>query len=396
MSSRYLRRNVFAALLLAWAQAVAPLAQAADCGNTPKFSRERIGMNALTIQQFSNDSGVLDALHELGVQRVRTAFFWGIIQRQNGNFRWQDIVDPGINAVRTFNKKYPEAQLQILGLLNGPTPCWALPDTAECKNGMASVPPSCDQSQNPASCPWYQFVYATVSRYKDTIHYWEVWNEPNLYQALSISTQGCDSRLTRQTPACAHLRMKSYVANILVPAEKAIRAADPTAKIVAPALAGINTGGAQTPSDLKNILREVLGNPQAAKDIDVISLHVYPPNFPLVEDGKAVRALLNSGAVNKPGTPIWLSETGARWKSQGDNTATGQASFLNGEFLQALEARNPYDPTQPLYQTVLWYQLLDSGGTGAYGLFASTAKADKGYERQSFKTIQCMIGIPPS
>ena len=40
---------------------------------------------------------------------------------------------------------------------------------------------------------WYDFVFATVSRYRDDIHLWGVWNEPNLDQYL----QGADPRVYR-------------------------------------------------------------------------------------------------------------------------------------------------------------------------------------------------------
>ena len=57
---------------------------------------------------------------------------------------------------------------------------------------------------------WYDFVFATVSRYRDDIHLWGVWNEPNLDQYL----QGSDLRVYR---------------SLVITARAAIRAADPRA-----------------------------------------------------------------------------------------------------------------------------------------------------------------------
>ena len=62
---------------------------------------------------------------------------------------------------------------------------------------------------------WYDFVFATVSRYRDDIHLWGVWNEPNLDEYL----QGNDPKVYR---------------SLVITARAAIRAADPLATVLGP------------------------------------------------------------------------------------------------------------------------------------------------------------------
>src|SRR5207302_2060568 len=62
---------------------------------------------------------------------------------------------------------------------------------------------------------WYDFVFAAVSRYKDDIFLWGVWNEPN----LDVYLDGADLRTYRTLAVMAHA---------------AIRAANPNAVVIGP------------------------------------------------------------------------------------------------------------------------------------------------------------------
>ncbi|MFO0752825.1 MAG: CFI-box-CTERM domain-containing protein [Thermodesulfovibrionales bacterium] len=73
--------------------------------------------------------------------------------------------------------------VQILGTFNS-MPDWA----GKC--------PSSSYSYNPSYCPpadygrWSDWIQTIVARYKETIHYWEVWNEPNEYECSGTACKG--------------------------------------------------------------------------------------------------------------------------------------------------------------------------------------------------------------
>jgi hypothetical protein len=98
--------------------------------------------------------GHLDKVAEMGARWNRTDFSWSNIERSQGewNFETHDrIVD-----------RLVEQQIRPLGILLYDVP-WAHP-----------------AHKHPDA--WLTYVEKTVTRYKDRIRYWEVWNEPNLMQ----------------------------------------------------------------------------------------------------------------------------------------------------------------------------------------------------------------------
>ncbi len=118
------------------------------------------------------------------------------------------------------------------------TPGWA--------NGElgTNVPPA-----DPAD--WYKFVYDTVSRYKDSVKHWGMWNEPNLGQFFTGSQE-------------------QYVQDILRLGAQATRDADPTAFVLGPDLAHLESADCEM--WLYTVLKE------AGDVIDVVTHHNYSPS----------------------------------------------------------------------------------------------------------------------
>jgi hypothetical protein len=137
---------------------------------------------------------MLDKLAELGAGVLRLPFGWDVIEPScKGCFDWT-ITDRWRDEARRTHRT-------IFASL-GYTARWA--------NGGRdySYPPLNDQD-------WYDFVFAVVSRYKNDITLWGIWNEPNLDAYLHGGDLATYQRL-------------------VVTATLAIRAASPAARILGP------------------------------------------------------------------------------------------------------------------------------------------------------------------
>lgn len=91
-------------------------------------------------------------MHQAGIRWMRTGFVWSAIEQKNEEFNFANCdqtVDVALNS-----------NIQIMGLLHG-TPGWAKPTIEHLDE-------------------WLDFVKTTVSRYKDRVPSWQIWNEPNL------------------------------------------------------------------------------------------------------------------------------------------------------------------------------------------------------------------------
>ncbi|HEV2404951.1 MAG TPA: endo-1,4-beta-xylanase, partial [Ktedonobacterales bacterium] len=123
----------------------------------------------------------LSLAQQLGVSVVRIEFPWALIEPGNGVYDWSRA-DAIVNAANAHG-----IQLQPIIVY---TPKWI----------------NSDPTQPPTASEFSSFVSALVGRYHNSIHYWEMWNEPNLVNYWAASEQ-------------------SYVSNILVPGYAATKAA---------------------------------------------------------------------------------------------------------------------------------------------------------------------------
>ena len=239
-----------------------------------------------------------DKMTELGAGVVRLAYGWDVIEPGcKGCFHWGATDAWRDEAMRTHRTIF--ASLAY-------APAWA--------NGghPYAYPPLNYQD-------WYDFVFATVSRYKDDIHLWGVWNEPNLDEYL----QGADLRVYR---------------SLVITARAAIRAANPSAQVLGPDVSfhGVKDGWfAAVMNDFGDLF-------------DIVTVHWYADGPEL---GFMMDALVRPVSLGKE---VWLSEAGM----------TPCASFF-GEVGQAL-----------LYQRVLSaFQSRRSWWTGVsfYDLYETPA-----------------------
>lgn len=174
------------------------------------------------------DDQTLDAIVDAGITWVRYAVDWSAIEPVEGSRFW-DFVDERVAAG-------VQRDLHIVMTLTS-TPDWA----GTTGSGQTNDPPDSEA--------WAAFVADAVARYKDNIHYWGLWNEPN----------GGDQDYFAGTP-------EQYRELILIPGAAAARQTDPTCKIVAP--------GITIHTDWHLWMQPIFAS-GGAEAIDIVAVHLY-------------------------------------------------------------------------------------------------------------------------
>jgi Cellulase (glycosyl hydrolase family 5) len=233
-------------------------------------------------------------MERLKVGVVRVEFPWPLIEAANGVYDWRraDYI------VQEANKH--KIQLQPVLVY---TPSWAGPR-------FITSP------ANPG--PWPAFVKHVLRRYKNSVHYWELWNEPDGGGYWADGEQ-------------------KYVENILIPGYHAAKLADPTSHVL--------LGGAYfaDQSFLNTVYTFGGGN-----SFDIASFHEYSnvlSERAVQNDINVVRNILRShGQESKP---LWIGEYGS---NEGSNR-TNDASHITAMRIMLQYVSG--------YQEALWYNLRD-------------------------------------
>lgn len=186
-----------------------------------------------------------------------------------------------------------------------------------------------------------EYVAQVVGRYKDRIHCWEVWNEPNIPTFW-------------KTPSAA-----DYTA-LLKSAYTAAHRADPHCTIV---------GASANETDI-NWLRDIAKNGGLAF-MDAVSIHPYsmsdgPEQMDLARQLEDVKATL--AANGRPGLPIWITEMG--WTS---SVADKTAQDRNNAYLVQSYAIAAAEGVSHLF----WFNLQDwneGGKLQGWGLMSPEGK----------------------
>lgn len=230
----------------------------------------------------------LERLRAAGGEVVRTTFQWADVQR-------------GILPLYDWRKydalvaRAAEANVSILPLLIG-SPEFAAPVTSHPPTSVI------------ARLMFARFANAAVERYGHDgsfwdshpdvpytpIEGWEVWNEPNL---PSFWTAG-------QPDAREYARL-------LVLISRAIRIADPRAKVV---LAGMPDPKKQTVTPASRFLAELYALPGVRGAFDVVAAHPYASSVRGVDRKlRLLRSVMDRHGDSRK--PLWITELG--WSSSG-------------------------------------------------------------------------------
>jgi hypothetical protein len=207
----------------------------------------------------------LEACRRAGASVLRISFSWSEMESTPGRYDfafWDAVVPMAVD----------EYKLRLIPYVCY-TPGWA---SSEPKRDAVWTTPPKDLAA------FGRFVRALVDRYKNRIHSWEIWNEPDIPEFWTGST-------------------KQYGV-LLAEGSRAVRQADPTARVV---LGGI----ARRPE----FLRELLRDEGVSRMIDVVNCHSY---FETWHDG-TIEGLptylgLIAGVIDDhgDGQELWMAEVG--------------------------------------------------------------------------------------
>jgi hypothetical protein len=264
--------------------------------------------------------GVIEAYHEpemadqLGVGWERIIFYWSELEKRGpGDWNW-------FHAPVDRLDRELEGGREIVGLL-AHTPAWAT-------RGIpgAGLPYGLYHPLDDPTNYWARFVRRAVRAYKDQVHRWVIWNEPD----IALDDYGAQWQGT--TEDYYQLVKTAYIVAHEV---------DPSVKIH---LGGLTYW--HNPNYLREFLTVASRDPTAVENgyyFDVVSVHVYfKPETTLDIIGSLQATLDEFGLGDKA---IWINETNAppyddpaqRWDAPVfEVTQEMQASFLLQEFALAL------------------------------------------------------------
>lgn len=311
--------------------------------------------DTLTFDSATQLATALNDAKRLGMDYIRVDFGWEDYQsfaNYPPDFGKFDNVVAAANA----------RGLKVLATIDFPPP-WAR--RAACKDTAACPPASNAQFAN--------FIKQAVARYSARgVHYWEVWNEPNI-TAWSPTPDPAD------------------YTKLLVTVSAAIRAADPHAFILMGGLAADHPSpGAPfiSPYDFITAVAKDGG----LKAVDAISYHPYPDGDPATSNTflaisksptSIITALNEAGA---PNMPIWITETGANIPAlifnQPDQVKTQEANQVTIAKEEA-EVLSSY----PNVASFFWFSYQD---VPSDRLFFGLRRGDGSY-RPAFDTLKQII-----
>lgn len=183
-----------------------------------------------------------------GVRSGRLAAGWCFLEPARDRYEWTDL-DIMIQLARNYGiEPVPEILY---------TPDWAradAPATSSCINNWKRNYPPDDFDD------WADFIAEIVNRYgsngKNQVHYWEIWNEPDLPEFLSIVNDPGDGTI-------------SVYADLLNVASTTIRSHDPHASVLLGGLSDI-----RGPKFLGKLL-DLRGNRDVRDAFDIIPFHAF-------------------------------------------------------------------------------------------------------------------------
>lgn len=282
------------------------------------------------------DPGVIDLIKETGVDWVRAEFHWDRIQPvPDGDYDWSEY--------DAMVARFRAAGIRILGILT-------------------YVPEPLLRDWQMIDQQFQSFAKAAVRRYAPLgVHYWEVFNEPNL------TGYGW---LTRRQDARDFLGAYTL---LLARANKVVRDNDPEGVVVLGGLASDTDRGITAEETMEHLYR--LG---AQDCFDVIAFHPYGYRGRFEAAGARMEDLL--AASGDAGKPVWFNEYG--WTETSDLDMTTNPTAESNPMIAAFEDRHAAD-------ALFWFSLKDYSArwnTPAYGL----ADFDLN-KRDSFDTFRHLV-----
>jgi hypothetical protein len=211
---------------------------------------------------------------------------WNQIEPNRGQWDW--------GGTDTLVNLYAQKPMNLLGLL-GYSVAWA---SGSSGNGTVFGPPT-DMDA------WETYVRTTVARYKDLIHTWEIWNEPDV--AMFWNNQDGGNPVVYQ-----QLLQRAYTA---------IQSVDPNATVMNGGLTGTKRGA--------TFLNTLINN-GGGQYLDAVAFHGYVANG-ADDDLSYYNTIwpLIGQARQHANKPLWITEYGWSSGSTGGSAAGSEAAQEN-------------------------------------------------------------------
>lgn len=278
-------------------------------------------------------------LQSLGVKWIRWDIDWSVVQSDNStSYSWE-----GVDRVAATAKKYGINSLAIVTY----SPKWAADQSCKADFGCS-----------PADSKIFGlFAGEAARRYKDSIFYWEIWNEPN-----TANFVGVKSDISRYSNILkeAYLEIKKVNQNNIVLSGGLMPSGD-------------ESDGSTSPLTFLKALYESGAN----QYFDAVALHPYSypvsPNYVAAwnswEQMASVRQLMMSKGDSAK--KIWITEYGAPTGGPGSIRDLDQLTFTyNSDYMSetaqkemAQQATAFYHQNADWMGPFFWYSLHDNGAS---------------------------------
>lgn len=313
-------------------------------GVTAHLEERRAGYYP-SMSDVARASGLMSAA---GIQSVRLFFNWDKLSPAPGELNFDDY-DEMIEVVRA-------SKLNVLGVL-AYSSWWG--SSAQGSNDwrVRLYSPPRDAHE------FAQYVYEVVRRYRNDVHVWQVWDQPNVAQ---------DWQPAPDAGRYVSLLKETYLA---------IKYADPSAVVVFGGLSGNGVEG-DNPSGWESDFVQAAYAAGARGYFDVMAIHplMLPNSGIATVRGRiaATRAVMNKYGDNA--VPIWLTEIGVPtnapwWPTAPLQSEADQASWLGQVFTKLWD----------LTPTIFWYSLQDrpndDSADAHFGLLRADFSAKPAYDR---------------
>jgi hypothetical protein len=326
-----------------------------------------------------------DAAWALGARWERVTFQWTQIQPTGPN-DWVAPAEPTMAQLQADHAR----GVDIVGLLIN-TPTWA---QAQPSAGVHSPPVGLNLPVSDPGNTWAQFCAKMAQQYGNLISSWIVWNEPDVWDPTSpFYTWAGDAAGYYQ---------------LLKVADQAIKAVQPSAKVVIAGTTFYWDGNAGKPQFLGQVLDAAAADPTGSANsnyFDAVAAHVYTTATNAYWVPKTFEDLLAKHGMQKP---IWIDEMNvapyddpaASLPAAAPNaTLAQQADFMLEAYADAIAAGvqriGVYKMVDVVPQAGAPYGLMRNDGSlrPAYGALQTAVAALGGLTDGQLRTGQHHIAI---
>jgi hypothetical protein len=256
---------------------------------------------------------------EMGIVWMLRDFSWSSIEPSKGNWNW--------NEFDTYTAEAGQNNKKILGILDYDA-AWIHNDSCGHPGGPGVFRRIvAGDAEVAAFC---EYVRQTVSRYKNSVGAWCIWNEPNLGDRFWSGTPKEFFTLTKA-------------------AADAIREAAPDAVII---------GGAFNTLATNDIWTKGIFESGAMKKIDFIAYHPYMPDA--VTTGRSYSQFRSYAAKYGFTNKIWITEVGYPL----DMGPGGYGSKVKEIDMPEMTVKTIAILAAGNAQKILWYEMFDHGAAG--------------------------------